>query len=336
MNEFDKIAADKIREPTMHQIEMVSLNDLIPAQHSYRQFIRLWSFERVSKQLKKLEKDNPYKGYGLLRLFKCLLLQFMEDLSDRELERYLQENMAAKWFCEFGLTEVTPDFSVFSKIRARLGTNLLSNIFSELHDQLKQQGVMNEVFSFVDASHLIAKASLWQERDKAIKAKYDKLNNDVLPKVAVDKQARIGCKGKDKYWYGYKRHVSVDMQSGLINKVAITPANITDAKGFAHVCPSQGATYADKAYCVAPAKQAAAKYGCHLAAVKKNNMKDKNKEKDAWYTKLRAPYERVFAHQSKRVRYRGIAKNQFAAFMQAICFNLKRLVVLKMPNLYLS
>ena len=48
-----------------------------------------------------------------------------------------------------------------------------------------------------------------------------------LLKVATDKQARIGCKGKDKYWYGYKRHVSVDMQSGLINKVAITPANTT-------------------------------------------------------------------------------------------------------------
>ena len=41
--------------------------------------------------------------------------------------------------------------------------------------------------------------------------KIDKLNNEVLPKVAVDKQARIGCKGKKKYWYGYKEHVSVDM-----------------------------------------------------------------------------------------------------------------------------
>jgi len=30
------------------------------------------------------------------------------------------------------------------------------------------------------------------------------LNNAVLPKVAADKQARIGCKGKDKYWYGYR------------------------------------------------------------------------------------------------------------------------------------
>ena len=41
--------------------------------------------------------------------FKCLLLQFFEDLSDRELERYLNENNAGKWFCEFGLSEPTPD-----------------------------------------------------------------------------------------------------------------------------------------------------------------------------------------------------------------------------------
>ncbi|MGX6960311.1 MAG: hypothetical protein ACIPMY_03560 [Rickettsia endosymbiont of Pentastiridius leporinus] len=31
---------------------------------------------------------------------------------------------------------------------------------------------------------------------------------------------------------------------------------------------------------------------------------------------------------NKRVRYIGIAKNQFSEFMNAICFNLKRLVVL--------
>ncbi len=35
------------------------------------------------------------------------------------------------------------------------------------------------------------------------------------------------------------------MQSGLINKVAITPGNKTDAQGLEHVCPTQGAIYAD-------------------------------------------------------------------------------------------
>jgi IS5 family transposase len=45
--------------------------------------------------------------------------------------------------------------------------------------------------------------------------------------------------------YGFKKHISVDMQSGLINKVALTPANITDAKDLKHVLPSSGAIYAD-------------------------------------------------------------------------------------------
>jgi len=80
-----------------------------------------------------------------------------------------------------------------------------------------------------------------------------------LPKVARDKQARIGCKEGSKFWYGYKKHVSVDMQSGLINKVAITPANVTDSQGFKHVYPKQGAVYGDKGYCTSPAKITAKK-----------------------------------------------------------------------------
>ena len=320
----------------MHQIEMISLDELVPTTHTYRKFSAIWSFKHATKQLKKLEKDNPYKGYGLLRIFKCLLLQFMEDLSDRELERFIQENTAAKWFCSFGLAENTPDYSVFSKVRKRLGTKISSKIFTDLRDQLRKNGLISEVFSFVDASHLISKASLWKERDEAIKKKYEKLNNESLPKVAHDKQARIGCKGKEKYWYGYKKHTSVDMQSGLINKVAVTPANVTDSKGMKHVCPNGGAIYADKGYCDKHAKKATAKKGCHLRAIKKNNMKGKNKELDRWVSHLRSPYERVFSKQSKRVRYCGVAKNQFSAFMQAICFNLKRLSVLDPPNLCLN
>lgn len=320
----------------MHQVEIISLDDLVPATHAYRKFTELWNFHYAEKQLKQCVKENPNEGFGLLRLFKCLLLQFMENLSDRECERFIQENNAAKWFCGFSLAEVTPDHTVFCHARKRIGTERLSKIFANLRDQLKSAGLMSEVFTFVDATHLISKANLWQERDKGIQEKHDKLNNEVLPKVAFDKEARIGCKGKDKFWYGYKQHTSVDMQSGLINKVAITPANEIDGRALKHVCPSQGGIYADKAYCIKPARHAAAQKSCHLAAIKKNNMVGKNKELDRWYSQLRSPYERVFARRNPRVRYRGVRKNQFAAFMQAIGFNLKRLVVLDIPDLVLA
>lgn len=320
----------------MQQIEMICLEDLVPENHNYRKFKKIWSFKYVHKILKKLEKDNPNKGYGLLRLFKCLLLQFMENLSDRELEKFIQENNAARWFCEFNLRDKTPDHSLFSPLRKKIGTKNLSKIFKDLRDQLKNNGLMSEVFTFVDATHLISKANLWEERDKAIAAKYEKLNNQNISKFSSDNQAKIGCKGKNKFWYGYKQHTSVDMQTGLINKVAITPANITDANGYKNVCPSQGATYLDKGYCLDPAIKVAKAKGVHLAAIKKNNMKGKNKEKDKWYSSLRSPYERVFSQRERRVRYRGIAKNQFAAFMHAICFNLKRLTVLSPPNFGLA
>lgn len=314
-----------------HQVTMVSLEQLVSESHQYRKFKGLFNFTVAEKVLAGVESRANYKGYGVARLFKCLLLQFMEDLSDRELERYIGDSAAAKWFCEFGLTEDTPDHTVFSKMRAKIGTERLSRIFALFRDQLRKQGYMSEVFTFVDASHLISKANLWCERDEARKKKYEKLNNEVLAKVAKDKQARIGCKGNNKFWYGYKKHTSVDMQSGLINKVAITPANVTDSKGFKHVCPSQGATYADKGYCTRPAQDVAKAKGVHLAAVKKNNMKDKNFDLDRYFTKLRSPFESVFSKDNKRARYVGVAKNQFSAFMQAICFNLKRLIVIQNP-----
>jgi IS5 family transposase len=138
---------------------------------------------------------------------------------------------------------------LLDKIRIYISAKLLKSLYNKAF----------QVFTFVDASSLIAKANFWKERDQAIKEKYEKLNNETLPKVAYDKDAKIGCKGKDKFWYGFKKYTSVDMGSGLVNKVAITSANVSDAKGLKNVCPDQGAVFADKAYCTKQAKRIASK-----------------------------------------------------------------------------
>lgn len=338
------------------QMEMICLEDLVSSNHIYRKFQTLWNLDPIRIELERLEADSDYKGYGIFRMFLCLSIQFLEDLSDRELERFISENSAARWFCQFGLTDKTPDHSVFGRVRSRIGTNKLSKIFHLLRDQLKAQGYVSEVFTFVDATHLISKANLWRERDQLIEKrlnkmskhtstekkaeekeriiaeKLEKLNNENVSKFAVDKDARFGAKSKKKFWYGFKKHVSVDMQSGMINKVAITHANVIDSQGFKHVAPDSGAVHGDKAYSDHDCQMVAKANNLHLCAIKKNNVKDKNPDLDRWYSHLRSPYERVFSNQSKRTRYRGIAKNQFHAFMQTIAFNLKRLMVLTKEN----
>ena len=92
--------------------------------------------------------------------------------------------------------------------------------------------------------------SLWSERDKAIAAGAEKLNNLNIKEYATDKDADYRCKGTDKYWYGYKRHVAVECRSGMILKVAA--ASLTDAGGLKHICPRQGIVLAG--YCTKEAQ----------------------------------------------------------------------------------
>jgi len=189
-------------------------------------------------------------------------------------------------------------------------------------------------FSFVDASAIEAKQSTWEQRDKAIQEGEEKLNNENVSSYSADPDARFGCKGKDKFWYGYKRHVCVDTREGFITKVAVTPANVADQKGFKHICPDQGMVLGDKAYCLKPAQNQMKIRGVHSGAILKNNMKNKNKEKDRFLTRLRMPFEGIFSKQRVKARYRRWVKVQFQAFMEAMVHNIKRLIVIGSPPLF--
>ncbi len=312
-----------------HQSQLfLTLDSLVSSEHPYRKLDELLCFGALSKPFSKIYATRGPKGRGVEFGLRALVLQFMEDLSDREMERYLSENLAAKWFCDSGLEQSTPDHSYFGDFRSRIGTRGMMNLFDRVRSGLVSMGLVREVFTFVDASQLVSKLTTWDDRDKAIKMGLEEFNNKTVDKVAADKQARFGCKGNSKYWYGYKEHASVDMQSGLINKIAATSAEVTDASGLKHVCPKSGAVYADKGYCVSPAKTTLRRNGCHDATIKKNNMHGKNRDKDRWISKIRSPYERVFAHRNKRVRYKGLAKVQFQVGIRGLCFNLKRLMAL--------
>jgi IS5 family transposase len=310
-----------------YQIEMVNLEHLVAERHTYRKLKKLLDFERISRIAYVKKSALGAIGFGKIRMMMCLILQFMEDLSDREFERLIAENTAGKWFCGFKLMEKTPDYTTVCKFRNALGTKQMERLFSEVKRQMQSRNCCSEVFTFVDSSALVSKLSLWEERDKAITAGYERLNNEVLPEVSADKEANIGAKSDKKFWYGFKKHVAVDMQSGMITKVAVTAASVSDAKGAEQILPESGAVVGDKGY-VGVIREIVRR-GLHPMIIKRKNMKDKNADLDKWITKLRCPYERTFSKQNSRVRYKGIDKNQGAELMYAIAYNFRRLLVLE-------
>jgi len=310
------------------------LDKLVNQEHELRKIFNTINFKTISLDFKELLKDLGRNGYGLEMGIRGLFLQFYYDHSDRQIRDKLRYDIVSKWFCKLKIDDSTPDHSYFCRMRKRLGAEGVAKILQKINRQARKKGLMRKVFSFVDSSEIKAKETIWAERDKALKAQEESLNNTNVNEYCADPDARFGCKGKNKFWFGYKKHASVDMGSGLINKIAVTPANVTDQEGLKTICPDSGMVFADKQYCCRRAQEILENNNCHSAAILKNNMKNKNKDKDRWISKVRAPFEMIFSKMSKRTKYRGLTKVELQVFWEAVVFNVKRLVVMGSPPLF--
>ena len=303
-------------------------NKIVATDHPFRRLNSIINFDDLSEPLRGLYSDLGTTGIDIAKGFKALLVQFWEDYSDRQMEKAVKENMAIRWFCGFTLTQDTPDHTYFCKLRRRIGAQRLSSVFNAVNEELKQQGLFGNVFHFIDASTIVSKTALWKERDRAIKDGEKTLNNTVVSKYASDKDAKWGAKSRHNIWFGYKWHTSVDMRHGLIEKTAVTPANVLDFKALKNVCPSQGMVFMDKLYDCKEADFVLRVHGCQAGTIRKNNNKTKQKDLDRWRSGVRMPFEGVFSKLGKRARFRGLNKVIFQNFMQSIAHNLKKAVTI--------
>lgn len=306
------------------EFEAALLAKVIPQDHAYRKLNRFINFDTFAEDLQKTYSNLGQKGIPAVRGFKALLLQFWEDYSDRQMEAAVRENLAMRWFCGFSLTEKTPDHSYFGKFRKRIGTKHFADIFNFINEQLQKEGLFGNIFYFIDASTIITKSALWEERDRAIKDGHDKLNNLIVKDYAWDKQARWGAKSKKNIWFGYKRHTAVDMRYGLIAKTTVTPANILDYQVVEQICPKQGYVFMDKLYDTKDTNTKIKASGCSPGTIRKNSNPTKNYDLDRWRSHMRMPYESTFAKLPKRARYRGQTKVAFQNFGESTVYNLKK------------
>lgn len=186
------------------------------------------------------------------------------------MEQAVRENLAVRWFCGFSLSDTTPDHSYFGKLRKRIGTKRVATFFKEVSATLESRGLFGNVFTFIDASSIITKTALWEERDRAIRDGAEKLNNQNVMRYAADTDARWGAKSKTNIRFGHKRHDAVDMRYGLIKKVAVTAANVQDFAVVGSVAPQRGTVFTDRMYDTKKTDLALRACGLHASTIRKN------------------------------------------------------------------
>ena len=320
------------------------LEKMVKQDHTYRKLLNLVDFDELLLPFEKLYSHLGRPSEPLTRGFKCLLIQFWHDLSDREAAMFISDSMAARWFCKYKIDEDTPVHSYFGKLRDRIGTENVTKIFNTITMALEKAGLVGKTFTFVDSSSMIAKVSTWSARDKAMEdqnnnEKDDKnnptMNNNNVENYSSDPDAKFGCKGKNKNWLGYKRHHQVDMKQGIITDVKITGADVNDGQAFIdeNLCPSSGMVFLDKGYDGDPVEEEILKNGCAPAVIRKNNRKNKNRDLDRWRTSVRMPFENTFSKMKKHCRYWTKPKVKVQATMEAMVHNFKRAIRIGAPRL---
>ena len=141
----------------------------MPADHLLRKLAATVDFGFVSELVSDCYcPDNGRPSWDPLVLFKAVFLQFLYDLSDRQVEEQVNTHLACKWFVErmrassLQPEEAGPDHSALCRFRTRLGPEKFQQIFNQIVTQAREAGLISDRLRIIDATHLAAKVDLFR------------------------------------------------------------------------------------------------------------------------------------------------------------------------------
>ncbi len=334
-------------------------DQVIPADHFLRKLRQIIEWKRFTRKLIKL-----YKGAGVVGrppfdpalVLKVELIAYLYHLSERQVEVYINENLPAKFFVGLAVDQKAPDHSTLTVFRERLIERGKLKVFEELLEEIVQMardsGVQFGAIQIIDSVHSVANVNTAKDKKREEKGK-----------GPHDPDARWGAKHKRKvktedgqeieqteYFFGYKAHVSLNAEAGLITSLEATSGEAYDGH---HFCPLVAHdlrqhlpvdTYAgDKGYDDGENHFYLEQHGLHSAIrLKGNRLEKKDDNKAPWLElvqtsqyrqglKERYKIERKFGeakqgHGLGRCRYISRVGFAIQAFLTAIMLNVKRMV----------
>lgn len=164
--------------------------------------------ELVQPYYYKGERGN--KPYPLELMLKIFILQNLYDLADMKAMNEVIDSRAFTAFCCINSPDEVPDGDTIGRFRALLTKhNLQEKIFKEVVNQLEKRGLILKKGTIVDSTFIEAPSSTKNRKKER------------------DPEAHSAKKG-NTWYFGYKAHIGVDEENGLIYTVKTTAANEHD------------------------------------------------------------------------------------------------------------
>lgn len=247
--------------PHQHRLEMVTLEELVPADHLLRLIDRYIPFDFIREATTHLySADNGRPAIDPVQLFKMLFIGYLFGIrSERQLVREIQVNVAYRWFLGLSLTDRVIDASTFSQNRRRrfAGTDIEQTIFDRIVEMAVEHGLIGGRVFYSDSPHLKASANknrhdlhtisvtpqaylaelntaIDEDRAAHGKAPLPDASGNAPPIKEVklsrtDPEAGYMVRDGKPTGFFYLDHRTVDGAHALITDIHVTPASVHDS-----------------------------------------------------------------------------------------------------------
>ena len=164
--------------------------------------------ELIQPYYYKGERGN--KPYPLELMLRIFILQNLYDLADMKVMNEVLDSRAFTAFCSISSPDEVPDGDTIGRFRNLLMEHdLQKKIFDAVLNLISERGLILKKGTIVDSTFIEAPSSTKNQKKER------------------DPEAHSSKKG-NTWHFGYKAHIGVDRESGLVHHVVTTAANEHD------------------------------------------------------------------------------------------------------------
>jgi transposase, IS5 family len=284
------------------------------------------------------------KPVDAIVMFRMLVLQALNNLSDEQVEYQVRDRMSFTRFLRLGIEDSVPDATTLWLFREKLAkAGLVEKLFERFDQHLAAEGYMARGGQIVDATIVpVPKQRNSRDENDAVKA-------GDTPREWKRKPAKLRQKDRDARWtkkhnqsfFGYKNHVNADAKHKLIRRYEVTDAAIHDSQeldGLLNKDNTSADVFADSAYrsaeIEAKLRASGFKSRIHRRATRNHPLSIAQEKANHKKSKIRARIEHVFGAQQtspggRIVRTIGIVRARAKIGLQNLVYNIRRLTTLE-------
>ena len=281
------------------------------------------------------------KPFSLLLMFKVLVLQSLNNLSDDQTEYMIKDRLSYMRFLGLSMEDTVPDAKTIWNYREMfIRTGALEKLFRKFDRMLCDKGYSARQGTIIDATIVNAPVQRnTRSENKLVKdgETPEEWKENPAKLSQKDMEARWGNK-HGTYTFGYKAHAATDVRYKFIRNVVTTSAEVHDSNVYGQLVKevenSSKDVYADSGYVGSsdPLPAGYREHVCHKG-FRGHPLSECQKRRNHWISKIRCRGEHPFSQLKCRMRLfvRSIGKVRATArvLLGALCYNFTRLVTLE-------